>query len=401
VCVKSWTEISEERLRANYEVLRRVAGSETPVLAVVKANAYGHGIEVCAPVLARAGAEWLGIADVCEGIAVRAALMEAGIAQVHQPRVMVMYAPLPGDVDEIVEYGLTPVVWTRQQMEWLAEATERRGLKEPLAVHVEIDTGMSRQGVAPGAELKELLLWLAGETRLRLDGVMTHFASAQVAGSAQTMAQRAQFEVAIGMAAAAGLQPEWVHVGNTSMLDEGHSMAWLHEVAARVGAKAMTRAGVGLYGYCLELEDVMGEPAKVEAKVRPGLQPVMTWKTRVIGVRDLKVGDAVGYDGLFVANQPIRVALLDAGYADGLRRDLSSTTERADGWVMVRGQRAAMVGRVSMNLTTVDVSGIAGVEVGDEVVLLGDGVTADDHARVVGTIAYDILCGVRALPKGK
>jgi alanine racemase len=401
VIVKSWTEISDERLRANYDVLRRAAGSETPVLAVVKANAYGHGIGACAPVLAQAGAEWLGIADVCEGIAVRAALMEAGSAQIHQPRVMVMYAPLRGDVDEIAEYGLTPVVWTRQQMEWLAEAVERRGVKEPFAVHVEIDTGMSRQGVAPGAEFEELLTWLVGESRLRLDGVMTHFASAEVVGSAQTVAQRGQFEVAMGMVAAAGLRPPWVHVGNTSMLDEGHSMAWLHEVAARVGGKAMTRAGVGLYGYCLELEDVLGEPANVEARVRPRLQPVMTWKTRVIGVRDLKVGDAVGYDGLFVANQPMRVALLDAGYADGLRRELSSTTERAGGWVMMRGQRAAMVGRVSMNLTTVDVSGIAGVEVGDEVVLLGNGVTADDHARLAGTIAYDILCGIRAVERGR
>ena len=101
------------------------------------------------------------------------------------------------------------------------------------------------------------------------------------------------------------------------------------------------------------------------------------------------------------AARSMRIALLDAGYADGLRRELSSTTERACGWVMVRGQRAAVVGRVSMNLTPVDVSSIDGVEVGDEVVLLGDGVTADDHARLAGTIAYEILCGVRATPKKK
>jgi alanine racemase len=399
--VKSWTEISEERLRANYEVLRRAAGSGTPVLAVVKANAYGHGIAGCAPVLARAGAEWLGIADVCEGIAVRAALMEAGVMEMHQPRVLVMCAQMSGDVDQIVEYGLTPVVCDRQQVEWLADAAERQGLKEPLAVHVEIDTGMSRQGVARGAEFVELMRWLAGETRLRLDGVMTHFASAEVVGSEQTAAQRRQFEVAMGMVAAAGLRPKWVHAGNTSTLDEGSSLPWLREVATRAGAKAMTRAGVGLYGYCLELREATGGRATVEAKVRPELQPVMCWKTRVIGLRDLKAGDAVGYDGAFVAKQSMRIALLEAGYADGLRRELSSTTERGGGWVMMRGQRAPVVGRVSMNLTTVDVSGIAGVEVGDEVVLLGDGVTADDHARIAGTIAYEILCGVRAVPKAK
>lgn len=326
--------------------------------------------------------------------------MEAGVAQVHQPQVLVMCAPLRGDVEQIIEYGLTPVVCTRQQMEWLAEGVERRGLKEPFAVHVEIDTGMSRQGVAPDAEFGELMRWLAREERLRLDGVMTHFASAEVVGSTQTVAQRGQFEVGMGMVAAAGLRPEWVHVGNTSTLDEGSSLPWLRDVAAPAGAKAMTRAGVGLYGYCLELREVAGGPVTVEAKVRTELQPVMTWKTRVIGLRDLKAGDAVGYDGAYVAKQSMRIALLEAGYADGLRRELSSTTERAGGWVMVRGQRAAVVGRVSMNLTTVDVSGVAGVEVGEEVVLLGDGVTADDHARIASTIAYEILCGVRAVPKG-
>lgn len=395
--MKSWTEISGERLRSNYEVLRREAGSETPVLAVVKANAYGHRIEACAPVLARAGAEWLGIADVHEGIVVRRVLSEAGIAWADQSRVLVMCAPLREDVDAIVEYGLTPVVCEQWQMEWLADAADRQGVKEPFAVHVEIDTGMSRQGVGPEAAFAELLRWLAEEARLRLDGVMTHFASAEVVESAQTIAQRSQFETSIAAAAAEGLRPEWVHVGNTSTVDEGSSLPWLREVAARAGAKVMTRAGVGLYGYCLEMEDAEDRPAKV----RPGLQPVMTWKTRVIGLRDLKAGDAVGYNGSFVAAREMRIALLEAGYSDGLRRELSSTTERAGGWVMVRGQRAAVVGRVSMNLTTVDVSGIEGVEVGDEVVLLGDGVTADDHARIAGTIAYEILCGVRAVSKGK
>jgi alanine racemase len=399
--VKSWVEISEERLRANYGVLRRAAGSGTPVLAVVKANAYGHGIESCVPVLARAGAEWLGIADVHEGIAVRKALLDAGIVGALQPRVLVMCAPVREDMDAIVRHGLTPVVCERRQMEWLTEALERQGVKEPYAVHVEIDTGMSRQGVAPDAEFIELLRWLAGESRLRLEGVMTHFASAEVVGSAQTIAQRGQFEEAMTAVVAAGLQPEWVHVGNTSTVDEGSSLPWLRVIAARAGAKTMTRTGVGLYGYCLELEDAEGRPVTVEAKVRPELQPVLTWKTRVIGLRDLKAGDAIGYSGTFVTQRAMRIALLEAGYADGLRRELSSTQERAGGWVMVRGQRAAVVGRVSMNLTTVDVSGIDGVVVGDEVVLLGDGVTADDHARIAGTIAYEILCGVRAVQKGQ
>ena len=397
--MKSWTEISGERLRANYEVLRRAAGSETPVLAVVKANAYGHGIEACAPVLA--DAEWLAIADVAEGVRVRKALVGSGVAEPSQPPVLVMYGLLPEDVEAVIEHRLTPVVWERRQMEWLVHAVERWRLAGPLTVHVEVDTGMSRQGVVPGPEFDAMLRWLAGESRLRLGGVMTHFASAEVTGSPQTAAQQRQLEVGVAAVKAAGLRPEWVHVGNTSMIDDGSSIPWLREVAASVGAKPMTRAGVGLYGYCLELEDAVGGPVRWKPKVGRELQPVMSWKTRVIGVSEVKAGERVGYAGTFVLDRDTRLALLPTGYADGFRRELSSTQQRPGGWVMVRGQQAAVVGRVSMNLTTVDVSGIEQVEVGDEVVLLGDGVTADDHARIAGTIAYDILCGVRAVTKGK
>jgi alanine racemase len=122
----------------------------------------------------------------------------------------------------------------------------------------------------------------------------------------------------------------------------------------------------------------------------------MTWKTRVLDVREVAAGETVGYNATFTAPGPMRLALLPVGYADGLRRELSSTNAKPGGWAMVRGGRAGIVGRVSMNLTMVDVTGIDGVRVGDEVVLLGDGVTADDHARIAGTISYEILCGVRA-----
>jgi len=152
----------------------------------------------------------------------------------------------------------------------------------------------------------------------------------------------------------------------------------------------MVRSGLGLYGYCLPIE---GEAV---AHVRDGLLPVMTWKTRVIGVRDVCRGETVGYNATFTAERPMRLALLPVGYADGLRRELSGPNGAPGGWMMVRGQCAAIVGRVSMNLTVVDVSRIADVAVGDEVVVLGDGVTADDHARLARTIAYEIVCGVRA-----
>ena len=154
----------------------------------------------------------------------------------------------------------------------------------------------------------------------------------------------------------------------------------------------MMRSGIALYGYCLVIEG----GASVQPRVRPALRPVMTWKTRVLDVHDVTAGETVGYNATFTAAGPMRLAMLPVGYADGLRRELSSTDAKPGGWVMIGGQRAGIVGRISMNLTMVDVSGIEGVRIGDEVVLLGDGVTADDHARLAGTISYEILCGVRA-----
>ncbi len=167
-------------------------------------------------------------------------------------------------------------------------------------------------------------------------------------------------------------------------------------LAASVGARSMVRSGIAVYGYCLPIEWAGSGGETVRPCVRPELQPVMCWKARVIGLREVKAGDTVGYNATFAAERTMRLALLPVGYADGLRRELSGSNARAGGWVMVKGQRAAIVGRVSMNLTVVDVTEIPDVAVGDEVVVLGDGVTADDHAGLAGTIAYEIVCGVRA-----
>lgn len=391
----SWVEVSEERLRANYEILLEAAGAGTVVLAVVKANAYGHGVERCARILADAGAEWLGVTGVEEGAMVRRALSAAGIAVEDQPRVLVMCGMVEEDAGAVVEWELTPVVWCGAQVRWLGEAARRSGLRTTIPVHVEVDSGMTRQGARPGAELQVLVRAIQAEKELRLDGVMTHFAAAEVTGAG--CEQRKAFEAALMEIRKEGVTPAWVSAGNTSGVDlvEGPEdfVSWVRQLAESVHARPMVRTGLGLYGYSLPLELQLGGAGSSRLVGR--LLPVMTWKTRVIGLEDVPAGAAVGYNGTFVVRRPTRLALVAAGYADGLRRELSSTNAKAGGWVMVGGQRTAIVGRVSMNLTSVDVTGIAGVGLGDEVVLLGEGITAEDHARIAGTIAYEILCGVR------
>ncbi len=318
-----------------------------------------------------------------------------------QPRVLMMCGLSEEDADGVVQETLTPVVWTAQQVGWLGAAARRAG--RTVSVHVEVDSGMTRQGARPGAELEQVLQAIRETHGVQLDGVMTQFASAEAAGSRQTAEQKARFEEALAEVVAVGMSPAWISAGNTSGVDVTDGAedltSWVSRLARGMGARSMVRPGLGLYGYRLAVE-AEGE-VQAESRLGDQLEPVMTWKTKVIGLEEVSAGAAVGYNGIFVAERPMRLALVPAGYADGLRRELSSTNTREGGWVMLRGQRAPIVGRISMNLTTVDVSGIDGVLVGDEAVLLGEGVSAEDHARLAGTIVYEILCGVRAVERHK
>jgi alanine racemase len=318
---------------------------------------------------------------------VRVALEAAGFMRGGEktPEILVMCGFLPGDVATLEEHALTPVLWNAEQVSWLRNA----GMK----VHVEVDTGMGRQGVQPGAHLDNLLAEI-DSAGLVLDGIFTHFCESESAHSELTQTQERRFETAVAQVAAKGLAPSWVHAGNSSTVDNpAQQWPWLVELARTVGARAMVRSGLALYGYCLPIEDT--DSRRVQPQVRSALSPVMQWKTLVLAVRELAAGETVGYGATFAAPAPMRVALLPVGYADGLRRELSSTNSEPGGWVMIAGKRAEILGRISMNLTVVDVTGIDGVAAGDEAVLLGDGVTAEDHARLAGTIPYEILCGVR------
>ena len=384
---KSWVEVSQHALKANLAALRHVANAEDPaILAVIKADAYGHGATLCAPILARGGAEWLGVTDAGEGAAVRQSLHAAGIPEARQPDILLMCGLEPADVPLLIKHRLTPVVWFPEQLRWLAAHASP---EHPLPVHIEVDTGMARQGVRPGDDLSNLLTQLRTHPQLRLNGVMTHFASSEIADCALTATQQDRFEYALDQLRAAGQRPAWLHAGNTSTVDEARLLPWLAAQASSVDARLLVRSGLALYGHTLPLEGAIPHLA-------PSLTPVGTWKSRIIALRDLAPGESVGYNATFTATHPMRLALLPVGYADGLRRELSSTNDRPGGWVMLRGRRAGVLGRVSMNLTTVDVTAIPDATLGDEVTLLGPGVTAEDHARLAGTIPYEILCGMRA-----
>ena len=340
--------------------------------------------------LAAAGARWLGVTSAEEGVAVRGAL--GVLPQGLSPRVLVMCGIWPGEEAACIDRGLTPVVWEPYHLDLLEAEARRRGMPPgSLPVHAEIDTGMARQGVAPGALLDRLLQRFPAGSPLALEGVLTHFASTECAEDPQNEQQMRAFAAAMDQVARAGQRPLLIHAGNTSSTDSGLVPRELPALAERFGARAMTRAGLALYGYALPLQG--GAP-----HLRPALRPVMTWKTRVISLREVHAGDTVGYNAAYVADSDMRLALLPVGYADGYRRGLSSSNAMVGADVLLHGCRARVVGRVSMDLTIVDVTGIPQTAIGDEAVLLGSSgaeqIGADELGRVAGTSVYEVLCGI-------
>ena len=382
-----WAEVSGQRLLANYQKLRRITGGQADLMAVVKANAYGHDVLTCAPLLAGAGAEWLGVTSTEEAAAVRAVC--------PQPRILVMSGIFPGEADTVISLGLTPVVWTPWHLDLLENAAAARGMAPTsLAVHLEIDTGMSRQGVRVDEAGKLLLRFHAGSP-LRLEGVMTHFSAPETISTVHPNAQLARFETALNLILERGLQPQWVHAGNSSTLVAGSDRLALMEMASRAGARLMLRPGLALYGY---LDRITRDGLSWDGEAgdgEPGLNPVLSWKTQVTSLLTIHAGETSGYGNTFVASRESRLALLPVGYADGLNRLLSNR-----GYVLIQSQEAPIAGRVSMDQTVVDVTDIPATAVGDEVVLLGSqgdlSIDAWDIADLTGSIPWEVLCAISA-----
>ncbi len=357
--MKSWVGVAAAQLTSNFRAVQDVVSGGVTVVAVIKADAYGHGAALCAAPLLAGGAEWFGVTDVAEGVDIRRNLRKSSkVPEVeNSPSILVMCGMEPADAADALRYGLTPVVWTPEHIAALDAAATEAG--HEVRVHVEVDTGMARQGATVGAELDEVFEALKIARWVRCEGLMTHLCSAEVAGAPSTEAARGRFERAAGQTLAAGVRPRFVHVGNSSAVDEASTLQWLRRQADLLGASCMVRPGLALYGYCLPLQ---GDTSVFPA-LRARLRPVMTWEAPVIGLRDIDAGATVGYGASFIALRPMRLALLPVGYADGFRREASSGM--GDGWVMLRGRRAPVVGRVSMNLTVVDVTAGAEVRVGD------------------------------------
>ena len=336
----------------------------------MKADAYGHGAVECSHALEAEGAKWLGVTSLDEAIP----LHEAGI----QSNILLMTGFWRGEENEIVRLKLTPTVWERWQIESLDKAAAALGVAQH-PVHLKIDTGMGRLGVTV-EHLPEVLKALANARHLVLEGLSTHLASSEIMDAPSVAEQQQNFGTAQNMVRQAGLNPKFVHMANTGAVVSRHD-TW----------NTMVRPGVALYGYYLPFQragrTVSGGTLRLPVK------PILTWKTRILSLRDFGANHALGYNGTYITKAPANVAVLPVGYADGFNRQLSNR-----GRVIVRDHYAPIVGQISMDLTLVDVTGIPGVAVGDEVILLGaaDGLSVDalEHASLANSTPYEVLCNI-------
>jgi alanine racemase len=366
----TWAQISLANLRHNFGAVQRHIGAGITVCAVVKADAYGHGATECARALEEEGARWLGVTSLDEAIPLR----DAGI----RIRILLMTGFWRGEEEEIIRLQLTPTVWEPGQVELLEKAAAALGLpRHP--VHLKVDTGMGRLGVAL-EDLQQVCSALKASPNLLLEGLSTHLASSEVLDAPSVDDQLRKFDEARHLLRREGFDPPLIHTANTGAV-----------ISRRESWNTMVRPGIALYGYHLPFERAGREVSG--SKLRLAVKPVLKWSTRILSLREVRANQPLGYGGTYVTKAPARIAVLPVGYADGLNRALSSR-----GRVIVREHYAPIVGRISMDLTLADVTGLPGVSVGDEVILLGaqDGLSVDahEHAVLANTNVYEILCAI-------
>lgn len=360
----TWAEINLDNLVHNFRMMKEAVGPGVAIMPAVKADAYGHGAVACALALERAGARWFGVALVEEGVELR----QAGVSS----PILCFGGFWKGQEPSLVGHDLTPVIYRLDLLERLDHFAREAG--RAVNYHLKVDTGMGRLGV-PYSDLGAFLDGAARYTNVNLDGLMTHFASADQPDKVEhTLLQARLFEEAIEQARARGHRPAWIHQANSAATH-----------ALPKGPANLVRLGGVLYGLWRDVTNPTVKPLDWRA--------VLSLHTRIIMLKTVSAGTPLGYGGTFVTRRESRIATLAIGYEDGLRRALSNC-----GHAIVGGRLAPIVGRISMDLTIVDVTDVPDAALDDEAVLIGRqgeaAISAEDVAAGLGTISYEVTCAI-------
>ncbi len=365
-----WAEISLQAILHNLRVIRGHVGPQRKILAVVKSNAYGLGAVPISKALQKAGTEWFGVTCANEGIELR----EAGIRK----RILILTGFWPGEEKRLIKNNLTPTVFRMDDLVHWERSARALRVKRRVPFHLKINTGMNRLGISPD-EIEAFVQNLAECRHIELEGTFTHFASAEDFTAQQTDDQEKIFRDCLQRMRELGVSPGIVHMANSGA------------ICARPSTLGdMVRPGAILYGYYQSF-DPPQKKKEVVGQIR--LEPSLSLRARIISVRDLGEGESVGYAARFVTSRPSRIAVINAGYADGIVR---VRTNR--GCALVHGRRAPLVGTISMDLTMLDITDVPEAKLGDVVTIYGkDGdasIEVSDVAREIGTVTSDLLCAL-------
>jgi alanine racemase len=365
-----WAEISLQAILHNLELVQGQVGPGRTVLAVVKSNAYGLGAVPIARALEKAGVRWFGVTCANEGMELR----ESGIRK----RILVLTGFWPGEEKRLIENGLTPAVTRVEDLSHLERAAKAARRKSPFPFHLKINTGMNRLGISP-SEIDAFASELAGSRHLQLEGTFTHLASSEDFRSRQSEGQEQVFRECLERLRALGISAGIVHLANSAAICARPS-TWFD----------LVRAGAILYGYHQSFA-----PPEIGEEIRSKLplKPCLSLRARIISLREVPSGQGVGYGARYMTNGPSRIAVINAGYADGIVRQRTN-----HGCAIVRGRRVPLVGTISMDLTTLDVTSVPDVALGEVVTIYGeDGnarIAVSEVAREINTVTSELLCAL-------
>jgi alanine racemase len=365
----TWVEISLPQLTENYRIIREHVGPERAVMAIVKADAYGHGLDQIAQTLAQLGVDWFGVTSADEGIELR----RLGISQ----PILLLTGFWEGEQSALTNFDLVPAVYSEDQLATLEDWGRHVGKK--IRFHLKVNSGMGRLGIH-WQEVDSFLRIYSRMAYVDLEGLFTQFAAAEDFTTRQTEEQMERFRSVEQALARAGVHPRFSHQANSAAV-VSRPDSWGN----------MVRPGLLLYGYQPRVRTLPNSPQPRFTSLP--VREILTFRTKVISVKQVPQGIPLGYGGRYVTPRASRIAIIPAGYADGLDRRLSGR-----GKVIICGQAAPIVGNISMDLTLVDVTEIPQPSVGEEVILIGRkgdcSLTALDLADMAGTIPYEILCGI-------
>ena len=360
---RTWAEIDTDALTHNFKEIRRITSPKAKILAVVKADAYGHGVVEVTKALTKCGADYLAVACADEGKQLRRAGVELPI--------LILGASCAADCKDLIEYSLMPTVFSLEFAQELSKTAQK--LNKKIKIHIKLDTGMSRIGFVAGVDddaLTEDILKISKMPGIEIEGIFSHFSVSDEKDSSYTELQLKRFLSVCELLEKKGLHIPIRHIANSAaimMYPEAHL--------------DMVRAGIILYGLY---------PSDEVDKKRIDLHPVMTLKSRITMVKTLQAGRGVSYGKTYITDRPTKIATVPIGYADGYARLLSGSAKMA-----VQNKPVPVIGRICMDQCMIDVTSVNNINTGDEVTVFGaDVVTADDIADWLGTVNYEIVCMV-------